>query len=148
MRENQILLAMKKRGFGAGKWNGVGGKIEPGETPEQAIARECQEEINVTPEKLLKVGEIDFLQPINGQLSSMFVHVFTTTVWVGEPSESEEMNPAWYEIEKIPYSDMWPDDEYWMPLLIEGALFKASFELNDKDEIVQHSIAPVDTLGQ
>ena len=45
LTDDQILLAMKKRGFGMGRWNGVGGKIEPGETIEEATARECREEI-------------------------------------------------------------------------------------------------------
>jgi len=58
--DNQILLAMKKRGFGEGKYNGVGGKIDKGETPEQAMIREVQEEILVTPTKYEKVGFIEF----------------------------------------------------------------------------------------
>lgn len=49
IKDDHVLLAMKKRGFGAGNWNGVGGKIEAGESIEQALVRECQEEIGVTP---------------------------------------------------------------------------------------------------
>ena len=47
-RDNEILLAMKKRGFGEGRWNGVGGKVEAGESIEQAMICEAQEEISVT----------------------------------------------------------------------------------------------------
>ncbi|MCP5842996.1 NUDIX domain-containing protein, partial [Klebsiella pneumoniae] len=60
-RDDELLLAMKKRGFGAGKWNGVGGKIEAGETIEDALVRECQEEINVTPLNWQAVAELDFV---------------------------------------------------------------------------------------
>ena len=42
--ENRVLLGMKKRGFGVGKWNGFGGKLEPGETVVEAAARELEEE--------------------------------------------------------------------------------------------------------
>lgn len=51
---NQILLAMKKRGFGEGKWNGAGGKVEAGETIVQAASRELREEtgIEINPEKM------------------------------------------------------------------------------------------------
>ncbi len=52
--KNHILLAMKKRGFGEGKWNGAGGKVEEGETIVQAASRELQEEtgIEIAPEKM------------------------------------------------------------------------------------------------
>ena len=46
-KDNSILLAMKKRGFGSGKYNGIGGKIEKGETPDEAMIRETKEEIKV-----------------------------------------------------------------------------------------------------
>ncbi|MEJ0073651.1 MAG: NUDIX domain-containing protein [Candidatus Saccharibacteria bacterium] len=58
-RNDEVLLAMKKRGFGAGRWNGVGGKLDPGETVEQALVRECQEEIGVTPTEYHRVAEHD-----------------------------------------------------------------------------------------
>ena len=54
-KENKILLAMKKRGFGTGKYNGVGGKIENGETLNEAMIRETKEEIGVIPTKYEKV---------------------------------------------------------------------------------------------
>ena len=59
-KDNKILLGMKKRGFGEGKYNGVGGKLKENETPEIAMIRETQEEINVTPTKYEKVGIIEF----------------------------------------------------------------------------------------
>lgn len=60
--KNQILLAMKKRGFGEGKWNGAGGKVEEGETIVQAASRELMEEtgINIAPDKLEARGVLHF----------------------------------------------------------------------------------------
>lgn len=52
IKDDQVLLALKKRGFGEGKWNGVGGKVKDGETIEQTAIRETQEEIGVTPVRM------------------------------------------------------------------------------------------------
>jgi 8-oxo-dGTP diphosphatase len=114
-REAEILLAMKKRGFGVGKWNGVGGKVEKGETYVQAAIRECQEEIGVTPHSLQKVGELDFKDLPDVE---HYCHIYVTTSWDGEPRETEEMNPRWFAETDIPYAHMWPDDKDWLPLLL------------------------------
>ena len=60
IRDGQILLIRKKRGLGAGKINGPGGRLEAGETAEQAAIRETQEEIGVTPTGLDHAGELFF----------------------------------------------------------------------------------------
>ena len=93
LKDDQILLAMKKRGFGADRYNGIGGKIDPGETVEQALIRECQEEIEVTPTKFHKVAEHDFTQTENDSPWRMYVHAYLCTEWEGEPKETEEMAP-------------------------------------------------------
>src|SRR5690606_10332747 len=82
IKDDEILLAMKKRGFGADRWNGVGGKIEPGETEEQALVRECQEEIEVTPVKFEKVAVHDFTFP-PGVTDKQTIHVYLCTEWHG-----------------------------------------------------------------
>lgn len=58
--EKQVLLGMKKRGFGAGKWNGFGGKIENGETIEEAALRELHEECSVHAQQLTRRGYLVF----------------------------------------------------------------------------------------
>ncbi len=146
VQEGQVLLAMKKRGFGANRWNGVGGKLEPGETIEQALVRECQEEIMVTPEAYEKVARIVFDEQHQGSRNTLEVHVFTCSKWSGEPEETEEMAPKWFDIDKIPYDDMWPDDPYWLPQVLEGSKIKASFELGENDKIINKQVEIMELL--
>ena len=129
-REGQILLAMKKRGFGAGRWNGVGGKVEPGETIRAAAIRECREEIGITPHRPQLVGELIFYEA-NDSSFGHHARVFLATEWQGEPSETEEMRPRWFDLKDIPYDQMWADDRYWLPLLLSGKYFHGSFTLDD-----------------
>jgi len=139
-KDNKILLAMKKRGFGEGKYNGVGGKLEEGETPEQAMLRETKEEINITPTKYEKVAIIDFLEYNKGEQFTLTFHLYLATDWDKEPEETEEMKPEWFDIDKIPYDNMFPDDKYWLPLILEGKKIKAFFEFNENWELLTHKI--------
>ena len=89
---NRILLAMKKRGFGVGKFNGYGGKVKEGESVAQAMIRELKEEsgLDVTNENLIKVCEFDFYFPHKPEFNQT-VHVFLVEKYSGEPVETEEM---------------------------------------------------------
>ena len=112
-RDNEILLAMKKRGFGAGLYNGVGGKLEAGETIEQALLRETREEIFVVPMNYRQVAELDFIQDAETDSPwHMYVYAYLCDEWQGEPTESEEMAPEWFSLDEIPYDKMWQDDEF------------------------------------
>lgn len=143
-RDDQILLAMKKRGFGEGRWNGVGGKVEGGETIETAMVRETEEEIGVTPTEYEKVGDIRFDEYFKGEPTLMHVHVFVATKWHGEPTESEEMAPNWFNLTEIPYATMWADDPYWLPAVVEGKKISADFKLDEKDAIISYEVKEVE----
>jgi mutator protein MutT len=134
-REGELLLAMKKRGFGKGKWNGAGGKVEPGETPLQAAIRETEEEVGVTPKNPRKVAEIDFYITTEPDFNN-FAHIFVADKWEGEPHETEEMRPQWFPLGGIPYDEMWGDDIAWLPDVIENRRFTASYTLDGEDNIV------------
>lgn len=134
----RVLLAMKKRGFGQGRWNGPGGKIEPGESIEQAMVRECQEEISVTPLLYQKMAIHDFVFP-EGQ-PDMQVHAFVCSKWRGEPAESEEMAPRWFDIDKIPYDQMWQDDKYWLPAVLAGRQLHTRFDFDAAENLLTHQI--------
>jgi mutator protein MutT len=141
-RDGEILLAMKKRRFGVGKWNGVGGKVEAGETYEQAAIRECQEEIEVTPTSLRLVGEMYFHDLPDVE---HYCHIYETYEWEGEPSETEEMAPRWFAETDIPYDTMWVDDTLWMPLMLAGKLFKGEVIVED-DKLREHRFEEVTSL--
>jgi mutator protein MutT len=145
-RGNEVLLAMKKRGFGAGRWNGVGGKLDPGETIEQAVVRECQEEIGVTPVIYEKVAEHEFLEFHDKQPHRMVVHTYLCNSWQGTPEESEEMAPKWFGISEVPYNDMWPDDEFWLPQVLAGKKVRTKFVLDEEDAIKSREVVEVESL--
>lgn len=139
-RDNKILLAMKKRGFGKGKYNGIGGKIEKNETPEQAMIRETQEEINVTPIKYEKVGIVEFDEYYKGKKQNLIFYLYFIHEWKGIPSESNEMKPEWFDIDSIPYEKMFPDDKHWLPLVLEGKKIKAYFEFDENWNLISKVI--------
>jgi mutator protein MutT len=134
--ERKILLGMKKTGFGQGKYNGFGGKIEQGETVRQATVRELEEEsgIKVKEEQLEYVGTLDFIFPASPQLRHD-VHIFLARTWQGQPVETEEMKPQWFLFSDIPYSEMWQDDLYWLPKVLAGQSItgKVTFADNNED---------------
>lgn len=138
--KEQVLLAIKKRGFGQGRYNGVGGKLDPGETVEEALVRECQEEISVTPTQYEKVADITFHEFHEGQPAAMHVHVFLASEWQGEPTESEEMAPRWFQKAELPLDQMWSDDPYWLPQVLDGMKLTAEFTLDESDSITKYDI--------
>ncbi len=136
---NKICLAMKKRGFGTGKWNGVGGKVEDKETIEEATIREAKEEIGIIISKLEKIATLTFLFPHN-PLWNQLVHVYWSDQWEGEPQESEEMRPDWFSIDKLPYENMWSADHIWLSHVLEGNKVVATFSFGQKDEVLSHEL--------
>ena len=143
VRDNQILLAMKKRGFGKGRWNGVGGKLEANESLREAVIRECKEEINVTPYEFEKMAEIEFDQQHLGVKETLNVYAYVATSWDGIPVETEEMAPKWFQISEIPYEDMWADDKFWLPLVLDGKKLRCKFVLDEDDDIIDKEIIKV-----
>ena len=119
MKEDSACLALKKRGFGEGNWNGYGGKIEEGESIEEAAIREIKEEsgVEVETEDLTKVAVVEFIFKDGKHLE---VHTYFVETWSGEPVETEEMRPAWFTFDTIPYEKMWADDHYWFPRALKG----------------------------
>ncbi|HET6565761.1 MAG TPA: 8-oxo-dGTP diphosphatase [Xanthomonadales bacterium] len=136
MREDEILLIDKKTGLGKGKVNGPGGKVEPGETPEQCAIRECQEELNITVSNLEYCGEHKF-QFVDGY--SIHVFVYRTRHFEGTPTESREARPLWVKVDQIPYDQMWEDDQHWLPMMIRGERFRTRW-IFDGDRMVDYEI--------
>ena len=135
----RLLLGMKKAGFGAGKWNGFGGKYEPGETLMEGALREMVEESRVTVTDLSLRGRILFEFEAEGS-DKLEVHVFRGSCFTGEPSETNEMRPQWYDDSAPPLAQMWPDDAFWLPLLLAGERFDAFFLFRGHGTIVTQRI--------
>ena len=124
VRDGQVLLIEKKRGLGAGKINGPGGKIELGETPLQAVIRETQEELCITPHAPRKLGELWFAMSDHPDI---LCHVFRSDQFSGTPTETAEATPLWTPVNAIPYPLMWADDRHWLPLVLEQQPFLGRF---------------------
>ncbi len=132
IRGGEILLIRKKRGLGAGKINGPGGRVEPGETTAECAVREVQEELGVTPTGLRNHGEHRF-HFVDGY--TLHCHIFTATDCEGDPIETDEAIPLWFPIDAIPYEEMWADDSHWLPLVLEGKRVDGRW-IFDGDEMV------------
>jgi mutator protein MutT len=143
----RICLAMKKRGFGANRWNGAGGKVEEGESIEDAAKREAKEEIAVTVEEMEKVAELAFTFPHNPAFDQL-VHVYFSETWGGEIKESEEMRPEWFMVEEVPYKDMWPDDEFWLPFVISGEKVRGAFTFAPGDVVEKQNVEVVEGFAK
>jgi 8-oxo-dGTP pyrophosphatase MutT (NUDIX family) len=147
-KEKEVLLAMKKRGFGAGKWNGVGGKLDAEKGDKSvfdAALRETEEEIGVKVKDMEKVAVLNFFFPYKKDWNQR-VHVFLTKSWEKEPAESEEMAPKWFGIPEIPYNEMWDDDKIWLPSILEGKKVKADFFFREGEIISSQKIEIAEDL--
>lgn len=133
----QVLLIRKKRGLGAGKINGPGGKMDPGETPEQCAVRETQEELGVTALDPARLGQLCF-QFTDGL--ALHVEVYRATRWEGEPVETDEAIPLWTPLNSLPFDEMWADDRYWLTeLLVDKKPFIGRFQF-DQDTMLTNDI--------
>lgn len=146
LKNNQILLAEKKRGFGAGKFNGIGGKVEKSETIEEAMIRETQEEIGVTPTNFTKMATITFDEWVNDEEKVVIMSVFIAQSYMGEIVETDEMRPVWFNLNNIPYEKMFENDKMWLPEVLKGNKLNAQFTFNKDFEIVSSKIDIVNNL--
>jgi len=136
IRDEKILLIDKKTGFGKGKVNGPGGKVEPGESPEACAVRECYEELGIRVANLRYCGQHRF-QFVDGY--SLLVWVYSSTEFEGVPTETPEAKPLWFALDSIPYERMWEDDCLWLPLLLRGERFQGRW-LFDGDRMLDHEL--------
>jgi 8-oxo-dGTP pyrophosphatase MutT (NUDIX family) len=120
-KNGQLILGLKKRGFGEGFYNGFGGKLEAGETYFGCAKRELMEELGVTSTSLILIGKINFYFPQTEKFPenkrAQTVFVFKCEDFTGCVAETEEMNPKTFPIDKLPVDKMWPDAIYYISLI-------------------------------
>jgi 8-oxo-dGTP diphosphatase len=134
--QGRILLIRKKRGLGAGKVNGPGGKIESGETALESAIREVHEEVGLRAESPREVAHLRF-QFVDGLRLEAWVYF--SEHWSGEPVETEEAIPFWCDEAQIPYGEMWADDALWLPLALQGKYVEL-WALFDGDVMLGHGL--------
>ena len=118
----EVLMGLKKRGLGAGLLNCPGGKLELGETPEEAVVREVAEETGMTlaVDALRPAAELMFHFPDVPEWDDLLVHYFTATEFAGEPRESDEIAVEWVAEDELRYDRMWDDSRLWLPSVLAG----------------------------
>lgn len=82
-----------------------------------------------------------------GDPTILEVHIFGASAYEGEPVETEEMAPAWFSRDEIPFAEMWPDDEHWFPTFFRGAKFKGKFNFTPEHTLLDGGIEEVEELG-
>ena len=134
----QVLLGLKLGGFGAGKLTGIGGKVEPGEDPMGAAARELEEEVGLVarPADLQPAGRLAFHFPHRPAWSTL-MHVFVLWSWQGTPLAGREIEPAWFSVDAIPYGRMWADTLHWLPRVLAGEVVRGHFVFAADNETVE-----------
>lgn len=145
-QHQRVLLGMKKRGFGQGRFNGFGGKVNDGETIEEAARREVTEEAGIEMANLEKLGIIEF--EFEGNPEILEVHIFRSDEFTGSPTESEEMKPEWFDANAIPFEKMWPDDKHWFPLFLDRKKFTGKLLFGEGDVILDMTLKEVSAFSE
>lgn len=127
-REREVLLIHKKRGLGMGKVNAPGGRLEPGETYEQAALREMEEETGLRVKAPVERAELLFAFKDGYNL---YGRVFFAWEFEGEPTETPEALPFWCPVDRIPWEQMWEDDRHWLPRALEGLWVSGRFVFDE-----------------
>jgi 8-oxo-dGTP pyrophosphatase MutT (NUDIX family) len=143
MRDDKALFIRKEEGFGSGKLNVPGGKLEEGETPEACAAREVFEETGLALSHLRRHGVLNFYFGEKDE-PDWIVHVFSSTSFSGELKRSSEGPLEWVDLDKLPFDEMWEDDRHWVPLLLEDKAFSGDFYFNEAgDKLLRYSLSEV-----
>lgn len=106
-----------------GKWNGLGGKMHPGETPEECVVREVREESGLELAEPQLKGFITF--PAFDDVEDWYVFVFTAADFTGTLAENGEGRLEWIEDGALPKLDLWEGDQVFMPWLDGDRIFSA-----------------------
>lgn len=120
------------------KWIGVGGKLEEGESPEECVLREVEEETGLTLKQYRYRGFITF---VSKQWGTEYMHLFTATEYEGEIKECDEGNLEWVPKSQIEKLNLWEGDKIFFRLLEEDAGFFTLKLCYDEDKLLSYAIS-------
>ena len=103
-----------------GKWIGVGGKFQDGESPEECILRECLEETGLTLTEYRYRGLVTF---VSDEAPTEYMHLFTASRWTGSPIPCAEGELAWIKKAELRSLLMWEGDRIFLDLLEKDGPF-------------------------
>lgn len=130
IRDGRVLLLRKAEGlWGGGKWNGPGGKLLPGEDPEEGAAREVQEETGLVARGLQFAGLLRFYFG-EERSPGWVVYVFTCDDFSGPTTAGREGTLQWHRVDHLPLDRMWEDDRHWLPRVLAGQRVWAEFRFD------------------
>lgn len=86
--------------------------------------------------RMHQVAKIDFFYPDDEKVHE--VNIFMISEYVGEPTETEEMSPAWFGLDDVPYSEMWPNDIFWIPRVLMGEKLRGWFKFTNDGSITDY----------
>lgn len=127
----------KQNDIHEGKWNGLGGHIEKGETPEECIIREVYEESNLTIKNPLLRGILTF--PLFDDFEDEYTFLFTATDFKGEIIDSPEGNLEWIEDSKVLDLNLWEGDKEFLKWLEDGRFFSGKLSYKNGN-LVEHNV--------
>jgi 8-oxo-dGTP diphosphatase len=120
-----------------GKWNGLGGKFEPGESPEECVIREVKEESGLEILNPRLHGFITF--PMFDGRKDWYVFLYTADKFKGELIDSKEGRLEWIPDEVIASLNLWDGDRIFIPWLMQDKFFSAKFVYENK-KLISHSV--------
>ncbi len=127
----------KAKGYQQGKWNGLGGKFDPGESPEECLKRETFEESGLVVEEAQLKGFITF-PDFDGE-DDWYCFVYTVSKFSGEVKASDEGELKWIPDADIMNLNLWPGDRVFLPWVFAEKLFSAKF-IYEQGEFKDYSV--------
>jgi 8-oxo-dGTP diphosphatase len=124
-QDGKTLMLHKAKGYQQGKWNGLGGKFDPGESPEDCLKREVLEESGLRVEKALLKGFISF--PDFDGAADWYAFVYLVTAFSGKLKPSAEGELQWIADQELMALPIWPGDRIFLPWLEQPQFFSAKF---------------------
>ncbi|MCZ7603403.1 MAG: 8-oxo-dGTP diphosphatase [Melioribacteraceae bacterium] len=127
-KDNKTLMLYrnkKENDYHEGKWNGLGGKFELGESPEDCAIREIKEEAGLTVKNIIMKGFITF--PLFDGKDDWHVFLFVIDKFEGDLIDSPEGELDWIDNDKLSEINLWEGDKIFIPWLFEDKFFSAKF---------------------